>query len=924
MTATMKELSGEELVGSGITLAGVWCGSCLTSLVIADTPSDLDPNVTFTVPDEPARVESATPTLTPLRTSVIVKLSGRELESGSYSVTLSSHPSNPFSTTSTNGVIEFEVSTVTSDTIHLGFGDNFTVAKVMHGFDEVFVNSEVTFTVPDAPIVKTAQVNPNSISTTMTLDLAGTDLELDGFYTVTLSPPFSLDMLFNSSTTASSAELLLGRAEGLQHNTKYTIVSVARIGNDSDVILTEGTVSFTTPKSRFPLILHVNGKEGEDDAFCGESDDPCATIDFTWSIVIALNAKTSTLAIVNSSEQTQPIMVSSGMSILLSNGGNLEPTLTITSSASMGDKSGMVVVDDAGFEVDDVAIRIESSTTSFVFLSATDSTVILKEGSFIGEPLPTLFSNSDNEELCSWDNGIIRLVNCNVTLSRMTFSSLSQGAIHMKKGSISIESSSLHNHSPNLDSFPSARRNIRCVEGGNVTVESLSGGDGSTDKHPHLWISTTDCTLSGEDARRESPLFIPTLSSESSSSWNKKEKRFSFLIVGTTLIPCDLCLEVFEMKKDKSEGESERVELTIDTASSFTETHINLSIPLTSLSSLDKSLEWRGRLVFGSNQTTSEWFVVQKNSADRLAESSLANMKWWLPLIIVLLCCALVVVIVVVVILRRRQKQKAQKASEAQQESVIEMDEEKMDAEQLEHKRGVNTIRTSAGVLKGGSLDPEKGDESRTMETKLMNAPLAECVSVLDCSLLETKEMLKMETLFDRLHGNKKGLIEKRRRQVELARGLQKLGKLNSHAEVLCRLSSHWILLDAEGRMNIQMNRGSIPSLGQSSHLNPTAANESVVPEDFRSMTVNNENADGMDGAAKMVREKEDQEGQRWQAPEQGGNEALQSSDLEKVTVFRLGLVLWEMETGQVPFRETDGVNTGRQLKLGVKPISLH
>ncbi|KAK2963688.1 hypothetical protein BLNAU_1253 [Blattamonas nauphoetae] len=348
--------------------------------------------------------------------------------------------------------------------------------------------------------------------------------------------------------------------------------------------------------------------------------------------------------------------------------------------------------------------------------------------------------------------------------------------------------------------------------------------------------------------------------------------------------------------------------------------HINLTIPLTSLASLDKSLEWQGKLVYGSNQTTSESFVIQQNSADRMSQSSLDNMKWWLPLVIVLSCCALVAIIIIVVILRRRQKQKAQKGLESQQESQNEMEEEKIDVEQFDYKEGVNAVHTSADGLKGGTLNPERGDESTKMPTKLIHAPLAECVSVLDCSLLKTKEMPKMETLFDRLHGNRKGIVEKRLKQIELARGLQKLRKVNARAEVLLHLSSHWILIDVDGRLSIQMNRGSIPSLGGQSQVNHSTINESVLPEDSLSVNVNNENADGMDRAATQAREKDDQEGQRWQAPEQAENDTMQSSDLEKVTVFRLGLVLWEIETGQVPFRETDGVNAGRQLRAGVKP----
>ncbi|KAK2945998.1 hypothetical protein BLNAU_19074 [Blattamonas nauphoetae] len=889
VTGALTELvykSGKLEYGTSYTIVSL--ESSTLSVLIKDTAE-------FTVPDEPKRIEEGRVTLNGAKDEATVRLKGRALTDGSYTLTLNSVSSELTSeaSLSEDGELLFKVPISLLPTSILAFGQNYTISSLKFGSDNVVVNSDVKLAVPNPPIVKTATVHPNSINTTMAHGLAGTDLELDGFYFVTLTPLFSFDMLFNSSTTALSAELLLGRADCLQHNTEYTIESITRIGDDSDVIPTMGTVSFTTPKLSVPLVLHVNRKEGKEDTFCGESDDPCSTIDFAWSIVSSLKAKFAILAIVNSSEQIHPITISSGMSILFSNGGTLEPTLTIPSSASMGNKAGMVVVDNAGFEVIDVTIKIESTDPSFVFLSATKSTVILKEGSFVGEPLPTVASNSESENICSWDSGIVQLDASNTTINRMTFSSISQGAIQMKNGTLTFRESSFDGNSPNLDSFPSARQNIRCVEGGNVTIGSLSGGDGYGD-HPSAWISTTDCILKGDDSRPDSPLFIPSLSSKSTSSFNKKEKRFSVTIVGTMMIPCGLCLEVFEIKKDKSEGKSEKIELSLEKADSFNETHINLLIPLTSLSSLDKT-------------------------ADRMAESSLVNMKWWLPLVIVLLCCALVVVIVVVVILRRRKQQKAQKGLETQQESQNEMEEEKIEVEQIDNE-GVNAMHTSVDGLKGGTLNPERKDESTTKQTQLIHAPPAECVSVLDCTMLETKEMPKMETLFDRLHRNKKGLLDKRAKQIELTRGLQKLGKLNPHADVLLHLSSHWILIDVDGRLSIQMNQGPIPSNGGQSQVNHTTVNESVLPDDSRLMSVTNENADGMDRVAKLAREKEDQEDQRWQAPEQGGNNSIPSSDLEKVMVFRLGLVLWEIETGQVPFRETDGVNAGRQLRAGVKP----
>ncbi|KAK2963108.1 hypothetical protein BLNAU_2131 [Blattamonas nauphoetae] len=64
-------------------------------------------------------------------------------------------------------------------------------------------------------------------------------------------------------------------------------------------------------------------------------------------------------------------------------------------------------------------------------------------------------------------------------------------------------------------------------------------------------------------------------------------------------------------------------------------------------------------------------------------------------------------------------------------------------------------------------------------------------------------------------------------------------------------------------------------------------------------------------------------DGLRWRAPEvvsADGRSGVESVDGHKASVFSLGLVLWEIETGQVPFGELDAVNAQRQSGTGVGP----
>ncbi|KAK2950697.1 hypothetical protein BLNAU_14368 [Blattamonas nauphoetae] len=60
-------------------------------------------------------------------------------------------------------------------------------------------------------------------------------------------------------------------------------------------------------------------------------------------------------------------------------------------------------------------------------------------------------------------------------------------------------------------------------------------------------------------------------------------------------------------------------------------------------------------------------------------------------------------------------------------------------------------------------------------------------------------------------------------------------------------------------------------------------------------------------------------EGLRWRAPEASRLNG-ETIDGESALVFSLGLVLWEVWTGEVPWKEMDEANAQRQNEGGVKP----
>ncbi|KAK2939849.1 hypothetical protein BLNAU_25238 [Blattamonas nauphoetae] len=216
----------------------------------------------------------------------------------------------------------------------------------------------------------------------------------------------------------------------------------------------------------------------------------------------------------------------------------------------------------------------------------------------------------------------------NLRVAKIGSAPILNRAIDMKGGTLKLHGTIFTMNNPDDSSFPSFRRNIRCSEGGKIEVGSLSEGDGSSDKHPHLWLSHEDCVLSGEDVNVNAPKL------------NKADKTFMLTMDGTTLIPCSLMLEVFEKKKDGTEGQMSQFPLTLDTTSSFTEDRIELTLALSSLSSFDAA----GGFRFSC------------------------------------LVCLLVLTLVVLVICWRRKNQKNQKRDEEAPQELTTIDE-KMEIE---------------------------------------------------------------------------------------------------------------------------------------------------------------------------------------------------------------------------------------------------
>ncbi|KAK2963743.1 hypothetical protein BLNAU_1310 [Blattamonas nauphoetae] len=768
----------------------------------------------------------------------------------------------------------------------LQYGHRYEIASMSSSTMVVSIPSQLVFEIPELLSFDNISITTNSIHTFLRILLSGNGLI--GKNEVTLTSGFSFTVTAQSNTSAISEELAIGWSDSLAFETSFTVKTAFSIDPPDAVIVLKNSLAFTTPPKQDPLSLFVDGRTGETSRFCGESSRPCSSVEVAWEIVSQIGVRTPTVGIVHSATLGSPIRISNGMVALLSSFGNVDPKLSIPLSACNQVESGMIVVSSSTLQIRDVEIMIDSLSPSFVLLSAQNSNLTLKEGSFVGPQLSPSSNDELSEEICEWTSGVLQLDNCITSISDTKLNHLSLGAVNVKNGSLKVETSSFHDNSPNIASFSSHRRNIHCSNGGHIEIGSLSGGDGVGDRMG--WFSRSDCTLSGDGVDIKTAFFAPTLSTdESKTTFTKKSKQFEVEIIGAVLIPCGLFLEVFEKTKDKEDGNHIKFELNLDSTQSFTEKNIKFAILQADLKKLNPELEWRGRLEFGDGQKTVETILIQKSISERRSEATLNNMKWWLPVVIVVSIILLVVVMMVVCLRRRKNGKEAGPTT-----SLTEMEEQEENVEKIavdvedEHNLAlIRTTREEQYQQESMKEVPGQG-ESTKKDGKDDEMKLEEIEAVVCDGEVKVEVVGKCETLFERLHGRNRKEVDAIVVCRALIKGLVTAGKDERLNGALLTLSPHTIIVDSSNRICI---------------VTPSEVKGKVRTELGKEIT------------GSVVEGEE-----RWRAPEQGNGKIEVGMGSEKVSVFRLGLLLLEMWTGRIPFGETDGVNASRQLGMGILP----
>ncbi|KAK2945571.1 hypothetical protein BLNAU_19528 [Blattamonas nauphoetae] len=266
-------------------------------------------------------------------------------------------------------------------------------------------------------------------------------------------------------------------------------------------------------------------------------------------------------------------------------------------------------------------------------------------------------------------------------------------------------------------------------------------------------------------------------------------------------------------------------------------------------------------------------------------------LSWLIPLVASLLV-ALIVVIVLVVLLRRRLAKSQANLKELEEQEPVEL--EKVEEVGVDcsnpaiHAEGM----THSNFRPDNSVFPTEVGQPQSSKADA----LGELVEVMKCSGDFAFSTTRMNTtLYSVIHTQKKD-IGKRTIGVQIVNGLKQVVARRGRSDVLTQLSSHWILLDSAGNVHLKLE------------LTSTEAEQAAL----LAQKQHDPNAMGVEG------EKSGMDGLRWRAPEVVAGSG--QVDGHKASVFSLGLILWEIETGLVPYGEVDAVVAQRQSGTGIPP----
>ncbi|KAK2953213.1 hypothetical protein BLNAU_11838 [Blattamonas nauphoetae] len=809
-----------------------------------------------------------------------------------------------FSQTPSNGDISTHRITTTVETGKLEHGKKYKITSFDISSKSTAIEQDLVFDVLSPPTLTSIALIPSGNSKRVfKLEVNGTDLPQGETFVVKLKEyETTFEILVESLLSGSSSEIGLGFTDTLQFSTTYHL-DKATLKSDPAISPAFSPLSFNTEAQPHPLILFADTTTHSDPLFCGDSNRPCSSIDVAWKIVQAFSATQIQLKIPLATTLSSPIAISEMMTVSLERGGVQTATLSIPPT-STGDSNNVLISIAGTIEIEHVNINVAASSHDFILLDVSSGSLSMKVVTLsrvMAEVLPI----ESLEELCSWETGLIRLSNSDVTVHTTVFSGFEMGVFWMEGSNLTLSFSSFGQNGQRT-SFPSARQNIRC-EGGVVSITQNAESNANTS---HQWISSENCEVSLNTKTLPAPLFVPSLDAKNSkTTFDKKQSQFTVGIVGSMLIPCDISLEVFSITPSSSTSNDDTksvvLPLSFDQTSHWSEDNLSLIIPSSSLALLSPTLQWEARLLFAGNQSTAS-FLFQLNSKEKMAQLFKASLPWFIPLVISIVVLLLAIIVIIIVCLHRRKnnakeaKSKSHLAEEFDQEIAVKYDDGFLDYQTTNNIIELKDDEDGRHALAQNNY-PSTELPVPEMEESKEDTPMLIPVTALRCEGdFPVVVVDGVNTLYQRIHhGNKITEMKKKEMGSRIAAGLIRMVEDKVHLGAAARLTPHWVVVDKNDSIHLRIEEPqNTPTQNPSDLLTTHNANSQIAKAP----------ADGIEGI-------------RWRAPEEGEKESEVNENVDKVkvSVFRLGLVLWEIETELVPFGEIDAVSAHRQLACGVE-----
>ncbi|KAK2951412.1 hypothetical protein BLNAU_13692 [Blattamonas nauphoetae] len=529
-------------------------------------------------------------------------------------------------------------------------------------------------------------------------------------------------------------------------------------------------------------------------------------------------------------------------------------------------------------KIDFTSPKTGESSVSELISTLNVSSFLLSQSDFVGSKAS---QNEEENPSCEWSSGLLTLNDTVGTITGTRFSSLHQGGLLIADSNITLSGCTFTLNTPLSTPSASFRRNVRCVGHSVLEIESVHAGDGQ-DTTAH-WISNDeDCLVTRQMKQFSAPLFIPTLNTSSTKcTFTKKTQTFALTLTGTMFIRCGLLLQVFE--HEVKDPKSVNLDLSTLGGEWTEEKMITLSLAMSAIS-LNPTHEWRARLVYGYGEQT-ESFCAKLSATDERKSQTINTMKWLGPVIGAIV--AVIVFFLILIVLLRRHRKKKDAENQKKPLAAQELDESMMDIEKIDTQDsfadttyGVHShFETPSHEVSGYTKNQPQNEQKESAH-----------FNVLVASSEQVKEAVipqRQDTLYNRLHNPLNGvLVDVGSVRKQIIAGLIASMKDNPNATILTNLSPHFVFFDSAGVVQLQVPQ----------HPHPSQAV----------------------GESKPMLEKGENEGDRWKAPEVA--QETTTFDPSKAAVFSLGLLLWEMETLQVPFSEYDALNAQRQISLGIQP----